>query len=171
MTMKAIAGLAVFALMFGLNASGTSSREIEGCRERTFSSPPRVEYSCPNGLVFEAEAAANLRHEPPSVVDRLGLMGGAVLITLPPREGFFQIRTPHAIASVRGTTLVVDVAETKTSVFVIEGLVEVVRMPENNGVLLAAGEGVDVDANAAGPLTKRSWPLPRVDALLQRFGR
>ena len=84
-------------------------------------------------------------------------------------EGGFEVITPQAIAAVRGTKWAVDVADGKTSVFVVTGRVAVSREPGSPGVELGPGEGVDVEAGTA-PLTVRKWGAPRVAALLARFG-
>jgi ferric-dicitrate binding protein FerR (iron transport regulator) len=101
--------------------------------------------------------------------------GSAVLVTLPPRSntrrGGFQILTPHAIASVRGTIYAVDVTTAKTSVFVARGRVAVARRNAPAvSVTLGPGEGVDV-GDDQGPLDVRRWPQERVRSLLERFGR
>ena len=64
-------------------------------------------------------------------------------------RGGFQILTPHAIASVRGTQWAVDVGATRTSVFVERGQSSRCarpRVPRRDA--LRAGEGVDVDDGA-----------------------
>ncbi|KMO40394.1 anti- sigma factor [Methylobacterium variabile] len=148
------------------------------CAEETRFDPPLRVLRCTDGLVLETEQGSRLQP-----IDRNGdgrlegaeLGGRAVLVTLPPgrrvqRDGF-QILTPHAIASVRGTVYAVDVTGDRTSVFVSQGRVAVARRraPETS-VTLGAGEGVDVDADQ-GPLEVRRWPQERVRALLERFGR
>jgi hypothetical protein len=83
----------------------------------------------------------------------------------------FEIRTPQAIAAVRGTQWTVDVAGGKTAVFVVTGRVSVRRVSGGTGsVNLSAGEGVDVEPGTA-PLVVRRWPAARASALLARFGR
>ena len=86
------------------------------------------------------------------------------------KRGAFQVRTPDAIASVRGTEWVVDVGAAETSTFVVQGIVGVRRRIDNQAVVLTAGEGVDV-APEVNPLIVKRWPEPRVRALLGRFGR
>jgi hypothetical protein len=148
------------------------------CREETRFDPPLRVLRCADGLVLETEQGSGLR-----VLDRNGdghpegaeLGGRAVLVTLPPgprvRRDGFQILTPHAIASVRGTVYAVDVTSARTSVFVERGRVAVARrQAPGTSVTLGPGEGVDVDAEQ-GPLTVRRWPQERVRALLERFGR
>ncbi|MBB2961148.1 FecR domain-containing protein [Methylobacterium sp. R2-1] len=148
------------------------------CTETTRFDPPLRVLHCTDGLSLETEQAATLRP-----VDRDGdgqlegaeIGGRAVLVTLPPRSrprrGGFQILTPHAIASVRGTVYAVDVTAAKTAVFVARGRVAVARrnVPAVS-VTLGPGEGVDVDADQ-GPLEVRRWPQERVRGLLERFGR
>ena len=104
-------------------------------------------------------------------VDGVQLDGKAVLIEVPPRSGAnrFQVITPQAIAAVRGTRWAVDVAESKTSVFVVNGRVAVGRRTGSHSVTLGAGEGVDVEGDA--PLTVKRWSAARVSALMARLGQ
>jgi FecR protein len=100
------------------------------------------------------------------------LDSGALMIEFKPSEGRrnFQIRTPHAIAAVRGTTWAVEVEPEKTSTLVILGFVEVRRPDANSGALLRAGQGSDVSPGT-GPVMVKRWAKRRVDALLARFGQ
>src|SRR3712207_6212641 len=124
-----------------------------GCAVTTYTDPPREVLRCPDGLSITAERASDYR-----LIDRnrdgrpeaAELKARALLIESRPGRGGFQILTPHAIATVRGTTWAVDVAEARTSVFVREGAVGVTRPGERAGVTLRAGDGVDVAAG--GPL-------------------
>ncbi|MFB0492054.1 hypothetical protein ABIE45_004640 [Methylobacterium sp. OAE515] len=148
------------------------------CTESTRFDPPLRILRCTDGLTLEAERAAPFRP-----IDRNGdgqlegaeIGGSAVLVTLPPhsntRRGGFQILTPHAIASVRGTIYAVDVTTAKTAVFVARGRVAVARRNAPAvSVTLGPGEGVDVGEDQ-GPLDVRRWPQERVRSLLERFGR
>jgi ferric-dicitrate binding protein FerR (iron transport regulator) len=104
--------------------------------------------------------------------DGVNLQNRAILIDAPPgalRQGF-QVRTPQAIAAVRGTQWVVDVSTGKTAVFVVNGRVSVRRATNTRSVNLGPGEGVDVEPGTA-PLVVRRWPAARATALLARFGR
>lgn len=171
MTMSAIrsagAILAVGILLVSPLAFG---QELPGCVLTQRDDPPRSVHDC-GGLVIEAEAAAAL--QPAGTVnvapEAVEVEGGAVLIEVDPGRGPFQILTPHAIASVRGTIYAVDVGDAETSVFVLEGTVGVSRADGTEPVELLAGEGVDVAAGQ--PLIVSEWGQPRVDALLARFGR
>lgn len=148
------------------------------CTETTRFDPPLRVLRCADGLVLETETAGTLRP-----VDRDGdghlegaeIGGHAVFVTIPAsrrvrREGF-QILTPHAIASVRGTVYAVDVTRARTSVFVEQGHVDVARRGAPQiSVTLGPGEGVDVD-DGRDALEVRRWPQERVRSLLERFGR
>jgi ferric-dicitrate binding protein FerR (iron transport regulator) len=82
----------------------------------------------------------------------------------------FRVNTPQAIAAVRGTRWAVDVAQGKTSVFVVHGRVSVGRRtPGERNVVLGPGEGVDVEASA--PLVVKRWAPARVSALMARLGQ
>lgn len=134
----------------------------------------RVVLTCAAGLTIEIERSARY-----GVVDRDGdgrpegmrLDGGAALVDAEPGAyDNFQILTPTAIASVRGTEWITDAATATTSVFVRSGAVNVVARGSNAGVVLRRGEGTDVPPNAA-ELRAIRWGQGRIDALLARFGR
>lgn len=142
------------------------------CEVTTVTDPERQVFSCAFGVIIEMEAAAQMGFAgtdlgAPDVID---LENGAILIDVEPGKARPQIRTPHAIAAVRGTVYVVEVTAEKTSVFVLRGEVSVSQLEDGSTpVLLGAGDGVDVGEEAA--LTVQQWPETRVDALLARFGR
>jgi len=159
------------ALLCGLLLAGTAKAQQEtSCLSHQVSDPPRVVLSCANGLVIEAEmgspAPFGAFDAAPSAVE---VKKRGVLVVLPPGSGPFQIKTPHAIASVRGTVFVVDATNTDTSVFVVEGVVAVSRRDGTDLVELGAGDGVAVSYDA--PLTVKQWPFTKVSALLARFDR
>jgi ferric-dicitrate binding protein FerR (iron transport regulator) len=142
------------------------------CAITTYTDPPRQVLRCPDGLSISAERASDYR-----LIDRdrdgrpegAELTSRGLLIEAPPRRGKFQILTPHAIATVRGTVWAVDVAAARTSVFVREGAVEVARRGTGEAVTLRAGDGVDVEP--AGALQVKRWSAERAAHLLARFGR
>ncbi len=166
------AGLAAGALGACLAAPGALA---QGCAltARTDPPPPREVLACADGLTVVAEEGARVRFVGPDARGRPSeavLEGGAVLVETPPgRPGRFQIRTPHAVASVRGTVWAADVSPGRTSVFVRRGEVAVAR-PRSRGVVLRAGDGVDVQAGS-GSLEVRRWSPERAAALLGRLGR
>jgi ferric-dicitrate binding protein FerR (iron transport regulator) len=102
-------------------------------------------------------------------VDSVELGSRALLLEVPRGRNEFKVFTPQAIAAVRGTRWAVDVAENKTSVFVVNGRVAVGRPVSRQSVTLGPGEGVDVEP--AGPLTVKRWPPARVAALMARLGQ
>jgi ferric-dicitrate binding protein FerR (iron transport regulator) len=164
-----IASSAAFLLVSGL---GAAAQQPTGCSSSTRTDPPRTVFNCRGGLTIEAEAASSFRAtspQPSGSLQSIELTGKGVLIDLAPRRGRFQILTPHAIASVRGTIYAVDVTATATSVFVREGRVRVSRRDGSEPVDLAAGDGVDVSPGA--PLVVRRWSRERAGGLLGRFGR
>ena len=70
----------------------------------------------------------------------------------------------------RGTRWAVDVAEGKTSVFVVRGKVNVGRSASRErNVVLGPGEGVDVEGST--PLVVKRWAPARVSALMARLGQ
>lgn len=144
----------------------------DGCTAQDLTEPARVIYTCENGLVFEAEAAAQfegLIKNADGLIDAVTVSGDAVLIDLPTDNGPFQINTPHAIAAVRGTIYVVDVQPENTSVFVVRGVVAVSRKDGSQSVDLKAGDGV-VMADGE-PVVVKQWGEKKVADLLARFAR
>lgn len=167
--MRRVALAAMLFVMAGLSVA--SAQGIQGCEAVSASDPPRTVYRCDQGLLLEAEVAQSMRvvvAGPAGVPQRIELRGRAAFIEIqgPPRD--FQILTPHAIASVRGTTFAVDVTSDATAVFVSQGRVHVARR-DGQSVVLGPGEGVDVSADA--PMVVKQWGAGRVEALLARFGR
>lgn len=104
-------------------------------------------------------------------VDSIELSNKALLIEVPKKPGGnrFNVVTPQAIAAVRGTKWAVDASEGKTSVFVVEGSVNVTRPSGGGDVVLKPGDGVDVEST--GTLIVKRWPPARVAALMARLGR
>ena len=142
------------------------------CTWTTLQDPVRQVIRCGEKFTIEREASAGLSiversgDAPPRAVD---LQNGAALIDLTSGAAPTQIRTPHAIAAVRGTTYIVDAGPAATSVFVIEGQVDVRKQTDASTVKLGPGEGVDVAPDE--PLAVVTWGAARVTALLDRFGR
>jgi hypothetical protein len=111
------------------------------------------------------------------------LDSGALLIEFnPKRRREFQILTPQAIASVRGTKWAMDVTPMQTSTLVLAGEVSVARKNETENVVVGPGQGVDVEILPGGntprslspyrpdPITVKQWGPARVKELLGRFG-
>jgi hypothetical protein len=152
-----------------LAAGPAYAQSIAGCRVTALSDPPREVLRCGSGLTIEAEKSAQYR-----MLDqnKLEVTSRAVLIDVPPgRRGGFQVLTPHAIASVRGTLYVVDVKEekTETDVFVSRGKVGVRNRSTSESATLGPGEGSDVIPGK--PLDAHVWAAERVQKLMARFGR
>ena len=79
----------------------------------------------------------------------------------------FEVRTKTAVASVRGTDWIVETVPGKSSVFVVEGLVEVSSASGGERPLLEPGFGVDIPAGKAVGTVKR-WGDARVSDVLSR---
>ena len=148
--------------------------QTAGCEIRQLQDPAREVLTCPNGVTITAEANTEFELQDldgDGGPDAASLQGRALLLETPAGStgNGFEVTTPQAIAAVRGTKWAVDVADGKTSVFVVDGRVAVSRVTGGAGVELGAGDGVDVEAGTA-PLTVRQWGAARVAALLARFG-
>ena len=103
-----------------------------GCQAEALQDPPRTVLTCPNGVRIVAEAGTTFELQDRSSAagpEAVTLDGKALLLEAPAGavEGGFEVITPQAIAAVRGTKWAVDVAEGKTSVFVVTGRVAVSR--------------------------------------------
>lgn len=165
----ALAAVLATALALGLAAAPAGAQTPLACTERAAGDPPRVMLDCGGGLLIERETAAAMGLSAPGTAGAaIAVDAGAVLAEVPPGRSF-QIRTPHAIASVRGTLFAVEVTQESTSVFVLEGTVAVAPTETDGEVTLGPGEGVDVAPDTA--LMVREWGSARVAALLERFGR
>jgi ferric-dicitrate binding protein FerR (iron transport regulator) len=143
------------------------AQSVAGCRVTTLTDPPREVLRCGNGLTIEAEKDTKYR-----VLDqnRVEVTSRAVLVDVPPgRRGGFQVLTPHAIASVRGTLYAVDVKEGQTDVFVSRGQVKVSERGASASATLRPGEGSDVVPGK--PMDVHLWAPERVRKLMARFGR
>jgi hypothetical protein len=152
-----------------LIAAPVQAQSIAGCQVTALTDPPREVLRCGSGLKIEAEQGAQYRLIDPN---KLEVTSRAVLIDVTPgRRGGFQVLTPHAIASVRGTLYAVDVKEekTETDVFVSRGKVGVENRSTRERATLAAGEGSDVVPDK--PLDAHKWAAERVQKLMARFGR
>jgi ferric-dicitrate binding protein FerR (iron transport regulator) len=168
-TRSIAAGVVLLALM---GSPASAQQQIPGCTSTSQANPPRTVYRCSGGLIIEAEASASFSvsaSRSRGMISAIELRSRGILVELT-RHRRFQILTPHAIASVRGTIFAVDVTPAQTSVLVAEGRTQVTRRGRPEAVTLGPGEGVDVTAGG-GPLEVRRWPLPRAAALLGRFGR
>jgi hypothetical protein len=164
-------------VLLGLADVLTSSRaQSPGCTVITYTDPPREELQCMDGLTLSAERGTSYRlistgkggRPSGAVLDARGL-----LIEASPQRGKrFQIQTPHAIASMRGTIWAVDVGPSRTSVFVRQGIVDVRRLASaSDAVRLGPGDGVDVEPASGQPLRATRWSAERAAHLLARFGR
>lgn len=176
--MKTRKFVAIAALVLAIGLPGAlisqpaSAQTPGGCIASEIGDPPRTVFQCAGGIVLEAEAATLLGIAATGDDQRptgAEVTGKAVLIQVTPGSGPFQIRTPHAIAAVRGTEYVVDVTGDKTAVFVREGTVIVSRPDGADPVTLTKGLGADVTPGQ--PFTAARWPDERVTELMSRFAR
>jgi ferric-dicitrate binding protein FerR (iron transport regulator) len=145
-----------------------------GCAVAAHTDPPRQVLVCADGLTMTAERGADYRmldRNRDGRPDAVEVRSRALLLELSAgnRRGSFQVLTPHAIASVRGTVWAVDVGPERTSVLVREGRVTVAPPRATEQVQLGPGQGVDVEPGR--PLEVKQWSAERVARLLARFGR
>jgi hypothetical protein len=164
-----IAAALVVAVAFSTAVPASAQ---SGCTVTSLTDPPREVLRCRGGLTVEAERATRYRliDGRPGEPTAAEVTARAILIDLRPgRRSGFQVLTPHAIASVRGTIYAVDVSAGQTSVFVAQGRVAVRDRGEAGPVLLGAGQGVDVVPGR--PLEVKTWGRERAANLLARFGR
>lgn len=162
------------AMAFMVAPQALSTQAASGCAVPQQVADGNVVVRC-RRVTIEIERGADLKlgnSDQTGVGDDGALKSGAIYIedSSNGKRNPFQIRTPDAIASVRGTRWTVDVSGTRTSVFVVAGSVAVRRKSSNQRVLLQAGDGVDVEPTVA-TLVVKQWSAARVEALLARFGR
>ena len=167
------AACVVFAcLLFSAEMAAAQPANM-GCATESPANAPQT-LRCEGGVTIVAENGARFTlqdRDGNGRVDSVELSSKALLLEVPKKQSGspFRVITPQAIAAVRGTKWAVDAAESKTSVFVVNGRVAVGRRTGSHTVTLGRGEGVDVEA--AGPLTIKRWPAARVAALMARLGQ
>ncbi|WP_274628079.1 FecR domain-containing protein [Arvimicrobium flavum] len=155
--------------------SATSQTAGYGCTMQRASGGTQQVLRCQRGVTIIVENGARyslLDRDRDSIADGVRLRRKALLLDVSRTlsgSGFVVV-TPQAIAAVRGTKWAVDAQARRTSVFVVNGRVDVGRPGTGAGVSLGPGQGVDVEMDAA-PLVVKRWPQPRVSALLARFGQ
>jgi hypothetical protein len=109
------------------------------------------------------------------------LDSGALLIEFNSRRRHeFQVLTPQAIASVRGTKWAMEVKFGQTSTLVLTGEVTVTRKDDPEKVVVGPGQGVDVsglglarstEGAKRAPIALKEWAPGRIKELLGRFGQ
>lgn len=169
----ACAGSFALASFLSIGYAAAQPATIAGCTSSASAAGTET-WRCENGITIVAENGARFELKDANRgghIDSVELSSKALLIEVPKKAGGnpFKVLTPQAIAAVRGTRWAVDVADAKTSVFVADGRVGVTRRARGSGVVLASGQGVDVEAT--GPLTVKQWGQPRIDALMARLGQ
>jgi ferric-dicitrate binding protein FerR (iron transport regulator) len=173
MTMLARAGCVIFSSLLLLVGDAAAQPAKLGC-----TSAPTAQGSqtlqCEKAITIVAENGAKFElrdRNRDGQVDSVELSNRALLLEVPKKPGRrrFEVRTPQAIAAVRGTRWTVDAEGGKTSVFVVDGRVSVARPAGRGRVVLGPGDGVDVEAT--GELIVKRWPPARVTALMARLGQ
>ena len=110
----------------------------------------------------------------PGMADtRLRLAQGFLSSDVPPRDrklGRFEVQTPHATATVKGTTFELSATPAVTSLQVIEGSVAVTSARLNRTI--PAGFGADIGTGTgAGMQLRRLLPAPEVTPIAARANR
>ncbi len=169
----ALSAILVSAVAFTiLLLTSQQAASQENCATSRLANPPRQLVTCGATLLLEREPGTDVTihaRQGGAPPETIMLENGAILIDVRPSSQPTQIRTPHAIAAVRGTIYVVDASATETSVFVIRGAVSVRKPNDASTVTLGPGQGIDVKPTI--PLKVNRWGASRVSALLARFGR
>jgi ferric-dicitrate binding protein FerR (iron transport regulator) len=169
-----LSGCVVLTCVLLLSDAATAQQANVKC---TSANPTNVAQTlqCEGGVTIVAENGAQYTlgdANRDGRIDSVELSSKALLLDVQRKSSGrkFQVNTPQAIAAVRGTRWAVDVAEGKTSVFVVHGSVNVGRRSgADRQVVLGPGEGVDVEASA--PLVVKRWAPARVSALMARLGQ
>lgn len=162
----------MIVLLLLFQAAQVSAQMPDNCALTSVSDPDRFVLNCAGNLVIEMDAATKMGiiNDRDGLPGRVTLSQGTVLIEVQPGGATPQIRTPHAIAAVRGTLYAVEIQSESTAVFVVRGAVNVRHLRGSGGsVDLGAGQGVDVTPGQG--LDVKTWGEARVRNLLSRFGR
>jgi hypothetical protein len=166
-------GPAGLLIAFVMLTGGDASGQPRGCEVIRLVEPVREVIRCAGRVTITTEPGSSYRligYDSLGLPTAVRLRSRGLLIDVPVGRGeSFQIHTPHAVASVRGTTWAVDVTRRQTSVFVEDGAVAVRKIRASPTVVLTAGEGVDVQPGQ--PLVVRRWGQAGVTQLLARFRR
>ena len=173
MTMLARAGSIALA-GFCLLAGNAAAQPAKPACTATPTAQGTQTLRCETAITIVAENGAKFElrdRNRDGQVDSVELSNKALLLEVPKKPGRtrFQVVTPQAIAAVRGTKWAVDAEGGKTSVFVVDGRVNVARARGRGRVNLGPGDGVDVEAS--GELVVKRWPPARVAALMARLGQ
>ena len=173
MTMLARAGSIAIASLGLLAGPALAQQAILGCTSAPTAQGTQTLH-CPTAITIVAESGAKFElgdRNRDGRVDSVELSNKALLLEVPKKPGRtrFNVVTPQAIAAVRGTKWAVDAEGAKTSVFVVNGRVNVARPGGRGSVVLGAGDGVDVEPS--GDLIVKRWPPARVTALMARLGQ
>ena len=176
-TLARAASIAIAGLAFsgsGLRTGAALAQSINlGCTSAPTAFGSQT-LRCPTAITIVSESGATFElrdRDRDGHVDSVELSNRALLLDVPkqPSRSKFDVVTPQAIAAVRGTKWAVDAEVTRTSVFVVNGRVRVARPNGRGSVVLAAGDGVDVEPS--GKLIVKRWPPARVTALMTRLGQ
>ena len=173
MTRLARAGWIAFASLCLLAGHAVAQPANLGCASKPTAQGTQT-LQCDTAITIVTEDGAKFElkdHNRDGRVDSVELSNKALLIEVPKKPGGnrFNVVTPQAIAAVRGTKWAVDASGGKTSVFVVDGSVNVARPAGGGDVVLKPGDGVDVEPT--GTLIVKRWPPARVAALMARLGR
>lgn len=145
--MMSFARMVSVSMVLFFHAMQASAQMPENCALTIVTGPDRHVLSCAGNLVIEMDVATEMGivSGPNDLPERVTLSQGTVLIEVEQGGAVPQIRTPHAIAAVRGTVYAVDIQSDLTAVFVLRGAVNVRhRRGSRKSVDLTAGQGVDV---------------------------
>jgi ferric-dicitrate binding protein FerR (iron transport regulator) len=159
------------ALLFAVPATAQPAKS--GCTSTPTAQGTQT-LKCEAAITIVAESGARFElrdRNRDGQVDSVELSSKALLLEVPKKSGRtrFEVVTPQAIAAVRGTRWAVDAEGGKTSVFVVNGRVNVARAGGRGRVDLGPGDGVDVETS--GQLIVKRWPPARVAALMARLGQ
>lgn len=117
------------------------------CTQASPANAAQTTLQCEGGVTIVAENGAQYvlgDANRDGRIDSVELNSKALLLDVQGKSSGrkFQVNTPQAIAAVRGTRWAVDVAEGKTSVFVVHGRVNVGRRTRGDRrVVLGPGRG------------------------------
>jgi hypothetical protein len=142
------------AVLLGLGAKITEGMQIDTGNNSflTLSLPDQSRITLPSNSRIKIAKLRTARYTKSPRTEIL-LMRGRVESKVAPLEqnkGRFEVRTPLAVAGVRGTHFRVGIGEHGTATEVLSGHVEVSRPGQRSTLTLHAGQGNIIDAKSVG---------------------
>ena len=170
--MKHMGIFSIVFLQLALLPQSLDAETLNRCEPMKLTKPRRIVYQCAGGMVLEAAAATALgvvqigRGDQSSETSKKAF---GVVVVSPNRSSPFQIRSPNAIAAVRGTVSINDATEGKTSISFRGDAVKMFLVDKANSDLPTSSLGES--AALSKLFTSLQGRIEQVTNLLKSFWR